>query len=93
MRTDRTYEQAMHAMQSGVAFEHGRGSQDGSPKHLRVGVNSAMVNQAALVRLLIEKGLITEAEYVEAVRLEMNAEANRYEQRIQQATGSTVELA
>lgn len=51
--TKLTYEQALHGMQSGVAYEHSNGSPDGSPKHLRVGINSAQVNNAALARLLI----------------------------------------
>lgn len=75
------YQAAAHAMQSGVAFEHGRGSNDGSPKHLRVGVNSALVNDAALTKLLVEKGVITEDEYLQAVTIEMETEAERYEAR------------
>lgn len=78
----RSYEEAAHAMQTGVALEHARGGQDGSPKHLRVGVNSAQVNNAAIARLLIAKGIITMDEYTAAVTAEMNAEAERYEQRL-----------
>lgn len=40
--TKLTYEQALHGMQSGVTFEHSQGSPDGSPKHLRVGINSTV---------------------------------------------------
>jgi hypothetical protein len=76
------YEAAAHAMQSGVAFEHLNGGDDGSPKHLRVGVNSALVGNAALVRLLASKGLITFEEYEEAVADEMEREVQRYEDRI-----------
>ena len=48
------YDAAAHAMQSGVAFEIGAGvSRETEPKHLRVGVNSAMVDSAALAALLI----------------------------------------
>ena len=79
--TKLTYEQALHGMQSGVAYEHSNGSPDGSPKHLRVGINSAQVNNAALARLLIDKGIITMDEYVEAVRVEMVHELERYEAR------------
>lgn len=76
------YDAAAHAMQSGVAAEHLAGSKDGSPKHLRVGVNSAQVGIAALGRLLIDKGVITMDEYEAAMAAEMEAEQARYEQRL-----------
>lgn len=76
------YLAAMHAMQSGVLTEQQLGSQDGTPKHLRVGVNAAQVATAALARLLIDKGLFTLDEYVAAQADEMEAEQKRYEQRL-----------
>ena len=81
------YAAEMHEMQTGVAVEHGHGSQDGTPKHLRVGINSALINDAALARLLIEKGVFTEDEYTEAVALEAEAEAKRYQDRIRKMSG------
>ncbi len=69
------YHKAMHAMQTGVKLrltreapqvEYGKqvpDEQECSPKHLRVGVNSALVNSSALVLLLVDKGIITEDEY------------------------------
>lgn len=77
----REYTELCHAMQSGVAFEQSRGSQDGTPKHLRVGINVAMCDHAALVKLLVEKGIITDEEYAKAIRDEMRAEVDRYEER------------
>ena len=79
--TKLTYEQALHGVQSGVDYEHSKGSPDGSPKHLRVGINSAHVNNAAIARLLIDKNIITMDEYEEAVRVEMVHELERYEAR------------
>ena len=79
--TKLTYEQALHGVQSGVAYEHSKGSPDGSPKHLRVGINSAHVNNAAIARLLIDKNIITMDEYEEAGRVEMVHELERYEAR------------
>lgn len=79
---DMSYVSAAHAMQSGVAMEQSRGSQCGTPKHLRVGVNSAMADHCALVRLLMSKGIITEAEYLEAIRLAMIEEVERYEKNL-----------
>ena len=75
------YENALHAMQSGVAYEMGLGATDTSPKHLRVGVNSAMVNDAAVATLLIEKGFFTLEEYQKAVADAMEREVVRYESR------------
>lgn len=86
------HERASHAMQSGVAVEQGRGSDDGSPKHLRVGINVALVDHAALVKLLIDKGLISEVEYAEVTADGMEREVARYEERISRATGSRVTL-
>lgn len=76
------YLAAAQAMQAGVAIEHADGSNDGSPKHLRVGVNSALVCCAAIGRLLIDKGLITFEEYEAAQADEMEAEQARHEQRL-----------
>jgi hypothetical protein len=76
------YDAAAHAMQTGVAYEHLTGSNDAAPKHLRVGINSAMVNDAALVRLLMSKGIITDMEYLEALTVEMEAERDRYAARL-----------
>jgi len=73
------YQAAAHAMQSGVAAEMGK---ECEPKHLRVGVNSAMVGNAALARLLIDKGVFTLDEYEAAQADEMEAEQARYENRL-----------
>lgn len=90
---DRRYRAAAHAMQSGVAYDQGQGSQDGSPKHLRVGVNSAMVETSAIARLLVAKGIVTEEEYAEAIVAGMEAEAKRYEAELTARYGVKVTLA
>lgn len=76
------YLAASHAMQSGVLAEQQLGSTDGSPKHLRVGVNSGAVCLAALTGLLIAKGVITLDEYERANADEMEIEQKRYEERL-----------
>ena len=89
------YTAAAHAMQSGVAMEMelpGRSSAT-EPKHLRVGINSAMVDSAALAQLLITKGVINEAEYMEAIATAMEREAARYESELSQRLGTNVTLA
>jgi hypothetical protein len=80
-------------MQSGVKMEMELGAAATEPKHLRVGVNSALVDSAALAELLIAKGLITEAEYLEAIAVGMEREARRYEQILSERTGTNVTLA
>lgn len=76
-----TYEQAIHGVQSGVAYEMTLPDRQRAtePKHLRVGVNLAMVDHGALAYLLIEKGLFTVEEYKEALRLAANQEVAKYE--------------
>lgn len=83
---------AAHAMQSGVAMEMNWNPGPTDPKHLRVGVNTALSDQAGLVRLLIAKGLITEAEYIAAIADEMEREVVRYEERMQEHIGGTTRI-
>ena len=83
-----SYDEAAHGMQSAVLWEmqleevpltnHKAAA---SPKHLRVGVNSAMVEHSALAHLLMTKGIITEAEFLEELRLAMNHELATFEKR------------
>lgn len=96
----REYEAALHAMQSGVAMTRQRDIEDGvpedrretGPKHLRVGVNSAMSDHGALVRLLIAKGLFTEDEYVDEVIAGMQREQRSYEARLSERVGVKITL-
>lgn len=82
---------ACHAMQSGVAAMEGR-SNETTPKHLRVGVNSAMVDSGALVGLLLEKHIIAEHEYFEALAERMEAEVHSYEKLIQGNSDTKITL-
>jgi hypothetical protein len=84
MNDKERYLDAAHGMQSGVAYvmETEPEPKETSLKHLRVGVNSAMCNQAALVRLLIAKGLFTPEEYEKEIADEMERERDRYALRI-----------
>lgn len=75
----KTYEEACHAMQSGVAMELARNPISGTAKHLRVGVNVALRDHASLVALLVSKGIITYEEYERAMTEGMNEEVERYE--------------
>jgi len=82
---------AQHAMQTGVLAEimkdaqlfvenplrHGCG-----PKHLRVGVNSALVEVSALATILMEKGVFTRTEYYQHMAEAYEAEQKLYEGRL-----------
>lgn len=74
------YLTASHAMQSGVAYD--KDASDQTPKHLRVGVNSSMVQNGALLKLLMEKGIITEEEWWKALSEAMEHEWHEYERRL-----------
>lgn len=76
-----TYDEARHAIQTGVQYEIETGLRAHDPKLLRTGINMAMCDHAALARLLIQKGVITHEEYVEAITAEANREVERYEER------------
>jgi hypothetical protein len=76
------YLAAMHAMQSGVAAEMHRDPKPTEPKHLRVGVNSALLGNAAIGALLIEKGVITQDEYECALADAAEREKATYEERL-----------
>ena len=83
-----------HAMQSGVAFDLHRGLDmaGATPKHLRAGVNSAMVQNSALAKLLIDKGIITEKEYFTAIRDGMKQEVEKYQNLLGEHYGTNVSL-
>jgi hypothetical protein len=82
-----------HAIQTGVAMDHGQGSPDGSPKHLRVGVNLTKCDHSAIVQLLVKKGVITEEEYFESSIEMLEREKAHYEARLSNELGTKVTLA
>jgi hypothetical protein len=86
------YHAACHAMQSGVAMEMNYLPEPTQPKHLRVGVNSALCDNSALALLLIAKGVITLDELHKALADQMEAEVAGYEKRLAERLGSHVEL-
>lgn len=89
------YQAACHGMQTGVMMlMEGKGaSKETDPKHLRVGVNSAMVECSALVHILIARGVIIEAEWYDALATAMEAERDAYTKQVEQHLGCKVELA
>lgn len=82
------YMKACHAMQTGVKMEMELHMNDAhSPKHLRVGVNSAMVETSVLVKIMIDKGIITLDEWDKELADGMEAEVELYTKRISDAIG------
>lgn len=90
------YMAAAHAMQSGVAMEinqRGPSLAAADAKHLRVGINSAMVEHSAVVKLLMDNGVFTEEEYYAALADMMEKEKQRYEEHLSDILGTKVTLA
>jgi hypothetical protein len=86
------YTSAAHAMQSGVAAKMERDPSETTPKHLRTGVNSSMVENSALVKLLVSKGILTDEEWAEALADGMEAEVRLYEKWLSENLGATITL-
>lgn len=82
------YAAAAHAMQTGVSFKMQHDPGETTPKHLRVGVNSAMVDTSAMARLLIDKGLITELEYFKSLCEAMERERDLYQKWVNDRVGA-----
>ena len=74
----REYEELSHAMQSGVAMMMNYDPGATTPKHLRVGVNSAMVDSGALAGQL---------EYYTALRDGLKREVESYTKLIRERLG------
>lgn len=79
-------------MQSGVAMKMNYDGAETEPKHLRVGVNSAMSDIGGLSGLLISKGVFTLEEYTKAIADSMEREAAEYAQSLTQRLGKKVNL-
>ncbi len=92
---NKDYNALVHAMQSGVAHDiglHGIEKAGADPKHLRVGVNVAIVESSALWKMLVAKGIITEAEMIEALLEAHGDEVKAYETKLSKATGANIKL-
>jgi len=82
------YYAALHAVQSGVAMKMNWDRTDTEPKHLRVGINSMLIDTGAMAKLLIDKGIITEDEYYKALADMAEEEVKRYEKLIKEHYGT-----
>ena len=90
-----SYNAAAHGVQSAIRFEMSRqGFADDEAdkviamlKHLRVGIDMRAADAGGLARLLVAKGVFTETEYLEHMRLAANEELARYEEHIRREYG------
>jgi hypothetical protein len=86
------YKAAMHAVQTGVAYKMQYDPGETSPKHLRTGVNSAMVETSALVQLLVDKGIITDGEWYKTLADFAERERDTYQRELSEHFGSNITL-
>lgn len=86
------YVAAMRALESWVAVKARMEPAETNPQQLRLGVNSALLQQSALVQLLANKGLISEDEFLEAMANAAEQEVARYQQWVSATTGVEVSL-
>lgn len=97
------YQEAAHGVQTGVraelelagypAAQVGPCEAAGNVKHLRTGINSAMVETSVLAKLMVERKLITWAEYYEALADGMVAERDKYEKLLTEKLDHKVTLS
>lgn len=92
MTFKKDYLELCHAMQSGVASKMNYDDSEVQPKHLRVGVNSALVSNGALIDLLVDKGVFTEEEYSIKLNEWMQLEVDRYEAELAAHFGTKIAL-
>jgi hypothetical protein len=82
-----------HAMQAGVALVMQLGlSNEAEPKHLRVGVNMAMVEHCALIEVLINKGICSLEQIKAANITALEREVDAYEKQLSDHYGREVKL-
>lgn len=82
------YARLLHAMQTGVAFSMDRDDSDCKPKHLRVGINSALIDSSALARLLIKNNIITEDAYWDSLIEVAKEEVESYKRKVNELYGT-----
>lgn len=86
----RKYHELAHAMQSGI--EYSKNQFEREHKHLRVGINTAHSDHAALVSLLLKKEIITEEEYLDSLIEFMEKEVQRYETELSNLYNANIRL-
>lgn len=88
LRAKERYETAAHRVQSAIAAHPN--PRQCEPKHMRVGVDMSKSDQGGLAKLLLKKGVFSEAEYFEAMADAAEEEAQRYEDELSVLYGANV---
>lgn len=73
------YDRAVHCIQAGSKLVAAR---NGEHPQSRTGINIAMRDHASLVHLLVTKGVITEAEYMQAMADGAETEVRSLEEQL-----------
>jgi len=89
---DAEIEALAHAVQTGVAYVMEWDDKETSPKHLRVGINMALVSNAALAELLAAKGVCTIEEVKDFQIAALRREVASYEAMIQEHFGGETKI-
>ena len=84
----RRYQAAAQRVQTCIAF--GSAPRAMEPKHLRVGIDMSKSDMGGLAKLLIDKGVITEAEYVKAIADQAEIEAADHERLLSEKHGADI---
>lgn len=79
-KANQRYAAAGHRVQTAIAAMPDHPNQ--TPKHLRTGVDMSKSDQAGLAKLLMDKGLFTLEEYIEAMANQAEIEADQYEHEL-----------
>jgi hypothetical protein len=83
----------LHALQSGIAAKIDIGLSAGeTPKHLRVGVDNAIIMLSALQKALQDKGIILEDEFLDAYLFLLREEQERVEAELSKHMGVEIKL-
>lgn len=92
------YAAALHAVQAGIAAQMGQdeirqaANRFTSTKQLRTGIDSAHISHLAVAELLIDKGICTRSEYIEALADAAETEKARWEKSLSRQLGAPVSL-
>jgi hypothetical protein len=78
----RRYENALHALKTGIEYK--AGPQSSSPQITALDLRASAVtsDHLALVRLLVNKGLITELDYLEASAIHLEEEVRNLAKKL-----------
>lgn len=82
-----------HSIQTGIAGLMALKVIKESPKVTRTGLNLRACDHAALVDLMLEKGVFTRLEYLQAIQKRYEAEVVSYEAQFEAATGTKVNFS